>query len=282
MSALRGLTALLCALPVFSFGQNSGSGVTVVTSNGDWQVGSRILKAKDTVPAGSTITAHGTNAGSLVLKCGNTEVVSYRCDANDCRVTACASSAQGATVRRIDFGPETPSAADMSDALFRHELKQPELAGVRAPGNPRDAVLLQTSAGVQFGPALKGVLDGPVCLQLTPLPPQASQTPVIVTFSWDPDGSAEGNAAAPGLAPGLYLLDKGAPSSTGGCEIDSAAVASWVLIASQKAFPGLSGKWKAIAAQMDALSKEDISRDVIITMHHAALAFLADSAAKQE
>lgn len=277
MHRLLMLVILLCAIAANSVGQSGGSEVLVLVAGQGWRIAGKDIERDRKVPAGAAVTFAGPESGTLLLDCGAGGWLSYTCPSSSCRVAACSTQAESVTIRRVDLASQVASPSSRSQSLLKYEPKEAAVTGVRAPGNPNEAVLLLTTAGVHFGPALTRVLEGGYCLRLTQLPAQPGNSPQTVRINWDRSVDPEGVVAAPNLSSGLYSLEKGAPTDAGGCEIPSDAVASWVLIAPEAQFPSYSADWKNVTSQAHDLSNSGLSREVLLAARHAVLASMADS-----
>lgn len=277
MNRVLVLTVVFCGTAITSFEQRS-SGILVMEAGNGWQCAGRAIQRGASVPPGAALTGASAESGSVLLDCGSGGWLSYTCKGSGgCRVAACSTQAEGANVLRVDLANQVASKVASSNSLFKYEPKETAVTGVRAPGNPNEAVLVQTATGVHFGPALSRVLEGQYCLRLTRLPAQSGNAPQIVTIAWDRSVDPEGIASTPGFLPGLYSLEKGAPGEGGRCEVAPDAVAAWVLIAPESQFSSLSADWKKVTAQARDLSSSGASREVLVAARHAILASMADS-----
>jgi hypothetical protein len=277
MNRLPMLAALLCVLVSNSFEQTGGSEVLVLSAGQGWQIAGKKIERDHKVPAGAAVTSTGPDSGALLLDCGAGGWLSYACTASGCRVAACSTEAEGVTVRRVDLASQLAAPASRSHSLLKYEPKEAVVTGVRAPGNPNEAVLLVNAGAVHFAPALTRVLEGQYCLRLTRLPAQPGNPPQTVRINWDRSVDPEGAVAAPTLSSGLYSLEKGTPADPGGCEVPSDAVASWVLIVPEAQFPSYSADWKNVTSQAHDLSNSGLDREALLAARHAVLASMADS-----
>ena len=255
--------------------QASLPAATVASAAGSWQAAGGALTRGKAVTVGEMLTA--TAPGGLLLDCPN-ELVAYSCRGNDCGTQACEQKSIG-QVRRtvIRSKAQAPAARGWMDALFRREPREPIVAVARAGGNPVDAVLLAEGRGVQWGPALMRVLEGRHCFRLTSLPANPGARSVSFTLDWDRTLDATAVQSVPGLASGLYLLEKG-PASAGACQPDADGVPSWVLISAANSFAQLNATWQAENEALTKLETEDVDVASIRAMRHAVLAALADQA----
>jgi hypothetical protein len=166
-------------------------------------------------------------------------------------------------------------------AFLGREPKEGVTLGVRAGGNPADAVLLKNAQGVRWGPALNRVIEGRYCLRLNPLPAPARAAPQVFPLEWDRDTDPEGVGQASALVPGLYTLDKGKPGAGGACSVDPDETAAWVLIAIEPQFAKLNVQWKEKATDLAQLERAGTPPPVMASLRHAILAALADGVALQ-
>jgi hypothetical protein len=269
------LCLLLCPKIVLSgAAQENGGKVQVLVANGWKSSGGSALKVGDWVSKDSDISA-GDNAGVLVLDCGSEGWLSYECH-EACRIAPC-SAPKDHLPRRIDLASQTVAAEGRSRSLFRYQPKEAAIAGVRAPGNPNDAVLLRDSAGVHFGPALKRVLEGEYCLRLTRLGPTSQTQPQAVKINWDRSVDPDGLVSGGDIGPGLYSLAKGTRNGSGGCDVPADAIAAWVLIVPERKYATFAADWKNVDAQSRDLASSGTSREAIVTAEHAVLASMADA-----
>jgi len=198
-------------------------------------------------------------------------------------VPVCTTKIDGVNILRSDPGGANTRAATsgvaesrgLLDTLFRRQPKDPVTLGVRSGGNPSDAVVLQDSRGVHWGPALNRVLEGSYCFRLSNLP--ASGTARVFTLMWDRSIEPEGLAAISGITPGLYAIDKGVPGSNTACAADPDGSTAWVLIAGAADFPRVSAAWKGNANWFSHLEQSGTGPSIVATVRHAVLASLADS-----
>jgi hypothetical protein len=281
MSLLRLL--ILCLFVSSLFAQNAAKSgrpdqIVVITAQPGWSIGKKTLQRGDPLPAFADLIGTA-EAGDLVLKCGQAGWYAYNCGGKSCRVPVCAAQVAGVKVTRSDPGvPVWREKADlMLLALMGHEPKDAPTLGVRGGGNPSEAVLVQTIQGVHWGPALNRVLEGRYCFRLSSLPAGPSKT---FTLDWDRSVASEGIASVPGLTPGLYSLDKGSRPD-GSCDFDPDATPAWVIVASERDFKRVGEQWKESAAWFQQIEQSGAGPAVVVTAHHAALAFLADSLSKK-
>src|SRR5579862_2152148 len=136
-------------------GKAAESGIKVITATG-WFHGKVAIQRNDPLPALADLTAIA-GASDLVLQCGPAVWYAYNCGGQACTVPVCATKVDRVTVTRSDpsagKGPWGDNPGGLLASLIRHEPKDPATLGVRAGGNPNDAVVLQTSQGVHWGAA---------------------------------------------------------------------------------------------------------------------------------
>jgi hypothetical protein len=218
-------------------------------------------------------------AGELELTCFEPErvVLVYSCRSQSCRVKACDLTGEGMDVRRpIRLVGVLSGFQEWTKWLFVRRPIPPVIAAARAGGNPADAVLLQDARGVHWGAALTRVLEGQVCFRLSPLPESSNRVQTLA-FEWDRGVDAEGISAVPGLAPGLYALEKGAAGAGGACQRDPDAVPAWVLIVQGGDFGRVNPEWQQRLAAIDDLERSGATLAAVTTIRQAALADLAQS-----
>jgi hypothetical protein len=249
------------------------AGIRVVRADDGWFLGARKLKPGDAL--GATAELKGTQATPLILACGKTAWLSYVCSNNGCRVPACSKEVEGVKVQRVDVHAADPEAqsepSNLLSSFLRHERKTPQTLGVRAGGNPNDAVVLATAAAVHWGPALLRVLEGRYCFRVAPLPDGAART-----FTLDWDRSSDNRGLSPGfiLPPGVYSLEK----ANSDCRFDDPdRTPAWVVVAPEAEFSHVDAEWKAYALSIRKLEQDGASPAVVSTVRHAVLATLADS-----
>jgi hypothetical protein len=254
--------------------------VLVMAAKG-WFLGAREIAQGDHLSAIAELTSNSPN--DLILACGPAGWLSYTCEEHACRVPVCATKVEGIAIRRVDPGatsgaPRAPSAPGMLQSFLRHQPKPPETLGVRAGGNPNDAVVLQTADTVHWAPALVRVLEGSYCFRLSPLPANSPTAPKIFNLNWDRSVESEGIAPVPNLRPGVYLLVKGVPGPGPSCLFDDPDAASvWVVAAPDPAFTRLNTEWKAYGPWLRQLEQSGASPAVVSTVRRAILSSLADS-----
>ena len=279
MSRTRLVTSVLAAALVGFFVHPAGSQPIVhrvVSADSGWHVsGKRLLRG---MPISQKDQLSADTAGDLILECGpQNQLRHYSCARGGCKpVTPCS---QGS--------PEDPAVVvksvggllwNLSNLLTR-EPRQPVLAAARAGGDPNDAVVRLDSPRVHLGPALTRVLEGRYCFLLDDLP-ASTTTPTMMTLDWDRAIDSQGITTAPGVAPGLYRLQKGT-ATDGACRADPDGAAAWVLIASAESFARLDSLWKEQAAVAADLERSGASRSTVTTVRHGALAALAETISRR-
>lgn len=208
----------------------------------------------------------GKETGDLLLDCGDKGWRTQSCVTESCAKRAC----------NEQDSEQVSKLLHLASALFlRSEPEEPATLGVRGGGNPSDAVVLQDSKGVHWGPALTRVLEGRYCFRVEALPLQSPGQPHQFALDWDRSVEGEGLAQVPDLAPGLDLLEKGTPETSGACTINPDGAAAWIVIAAAPAFDKLNAQWKAEQAQLDRMQRSGASLPVVIALRHAALAALS-------
>jgi hypothetical protein len=196
-------------------------------------------------------------------------------------VRACARKIDGIAVQRVDpdarNGAGAPaSLGDLLLALFRRERKSPETLGVRAGGNPNDAVVARNGDEVDFARALNRVLEGRSCFRLARLPAGAVGAGATFMLDWDRERAGSGRARLAGLLPGAYTLEKGTPAAADRC-VFADAVPAWVLIVPQGDWSRIDAEWKTYAPWLRQLEVEGATPDVVSTVRRAVLSSLADT-----
>ncbi len=248
------------------FGQESS--VTVILGGRGWSClrnGKRHLVVRGDRLRPNEELQGGKETGDLLLDCGNKGWLTQSCASESCAKHAC-NEDESVKVSRL---------LHLASAFFlRSEPEEPATLGVRGGGNPSDAVVLQDSRGLHWGPALTRVLEGRYCFRLKPLPVKSSGAPQQFTIDWDRSVESEGLAPLPNLAPGLYSLGKGTPGASGACTVDSDGTAAWVVVAGEPAFEKLNQQWKAEQTELDRMQRSGASLPVVVALRHAALAAL--------
>jgi|GEM_PF-1472693 hypothetical protein len=251
-----------------------------VVSAKDWFLGTREIANGEGLPALAELTA-GKSPSELILSC-NSGLLTYTCETHPCtcgkhacRVPVCATRVEGI---RVNPKAPAPVPPNMLESFLRHQPKDPVTLGVRAGGNPNDAVVLQTADTVHWAPALDRVLEGSYCFRLSPLPAASSPAPTIFNLNWDRSVESEGIAPVPTLRPGAYLLMKGEPGPGPSCRFDDPdAAPAWVVVAPEPAFTRVNTEWNAYGPQLTELEQSDASPTVVSTVRRAILSSLADS-----
>lgn len=258
--------------PVFAQGPQVVGATTWKLLNG-----APLASKQQIVPTNATIV--GSRASDLILNCGNDGWLAYSCRREQCSIQACQQKGDSQVeVRRVDpVGWASPKASfgDMALSFFSREPKAAQLLGVRGGGNISDAVLRQSQSKVVWGPALRRVLEGSYCFRAEALP-AGSNKPFVFTMEWNQTG--DGIADVPGLAAGLYTLERGTSNGKGGCEIeDPDAAKAWVLIVPDQDFARVHDLWESYSSGLSEIA-ENVSGDVSATVSHAILASLANTA----
>jgi hypothetical protein len=274
-SALRLLLAL-CLLVQNGEAQNAQ--VRVLTAGPGWSADGRALQRGGIVPAGADLT--GREASGLLLECPS-GWIAYSCRNGNCAVRACEMSGTGVEAKAVQIATAGLSVGisglrAAADALFRREARDPIIAAARAGGNPGDAVVLQDDRGVHWGPALSRVLEGRYCFRVTPLP-AAAATATTFVLDWDRSRDRDGVAPVPGLAPGLYALQKGRGDNSAACEPDPDSTTAWVLVAPGADFERINTGWRNQTIAIAELEASGADAAVVRTIRHAVLSGLAES-----
>jgi hypothetical protein len=271
------LAALAAAIAV---AQNPGlCGDTpgcVVDSDKGWRKGAGAeLKRGDSLAATDVIT--GTQNRSLVVACGARSWLLYTCTGANCRANVCGAIESGTRreVHPYASAPEPASVVGILTALFRREPASPQTLSARSGGNPSDAVVRQSAKGVHWGPALARVLEGRYCFLVSRLPGGAAAASFVLM--WDRAVDAEGIAAVPGLAPGLYSIEKGAPQAGGRCEADADGGTAWTLVTPEARFGPINEGWSDGLARIEKLERSGTPRLALEAARHGVLAALAES-----
>lgn len=238
------------------------------------------VKRNDGVPAGAKLT--GTPGGELTLDCESQGWVAYTCEESGCNALACAMQGSGVKVRRMnqEGGSKTEARSKLGlilTALYKREPVASMVLAARAGGNPSDAVVLQNSQGVHWGPALSRVLEGRYCFRLRHLPVESSGPVRSFALDWDRALDPEGISKVPNLTAGVYQVEKGTPGSAESCNIDPDAAAAWVLVVPEADFVRINSQWKDNSPWFADLDNAGASLSVMATVRHAVLAWLAES-----
>jgi len=247
----------------------------VVNADSGWNGAKGQLVRGGRLEVNQTLTA--TKSGELLVQCSDLRLMSYSCRLNPCTVQACVTQkAPGLDVREVELRKAGIGFLQW-DRLTSRQPRSPIFAAARAGGNPNDAVLRQEGESVHFGPALTRVLEGQYCLRIRELPVESSAPPRVVTLTWDRAVEPEGMASVPGLRPGLYTLEVGAPESGGACRVDAEQVPAWVLTAPDSSYGNVNRQWRDALPGLAELDRGGASQALLITLRHAALATLAES-----
>jgi hypothetical protein len=231
------------------------------------------------LPPTATLTT--SDRGDLMLSCRKRGTLSYTCP-KACSVPVCSMEVPDVKVVRVDpfLGSEAKvEAGGFGDTLMgwmKRGVPAPITAGVRAGGNPADAVVLAEGEKIHLAPALTRVLEGEYCFTLTPLDPAGNRTPLTFRMSWNRETEPEGLVALK-VPPGAYALEKQTRDSSGKCNADPDAVAAWIVIAARPAFTALTDRWKQDRSWLNDLSKSGVSPAVVVTARHAMIAELSES-----
>jgi hypothetical protein len=258
--------------------------IGVLFASKDWMMGSTAVKAGRYLPPTATLTTKGP-AAELLLGCQKRGWLSYTCHRYPCSVPVCSLELVDAEVKRVDkaAGSDAPIEAGLGDKLMswlsRPSPPPPITAGVRAGGNPNDAVVLAEAGNIHLAPALTRVLEGDYCFGLMPLGDPERHAPLTFRMKWDREEEPEGLVTLKGLTPGAYALEKEIADPAGACKPDADAVAAWIVVAPRDRFNGLTDQWKGNRAWLDGLSKSGVSAGAIATARHAIIAQLSDSIA---
>jgi hypothetical protein len=258
--------AAALAVPAWLAAQG-GAEYHVIAADMGWN-----LSANQKLRAGDTLSSKEANQDAIV-DCKSAGWIAYTCLKPACSVQACSTAIKGGESRRVDPSGQTP-ARSLSDALFARSQTVFVNAAVRGGREPNDAVLMQDAQGVHWGPALQRVLEGGYCFRLARLP-AAGTRPLIFSLPWDRRKDPEGVMAVPGVTPGTYALEKGAPDGSG-CRVAADAARAWILIAQAAGFNRIDAQWKQDAAWADRLEESGASTLVVVTVRRALLASLAD------
>jgi hypothetical protein len=247
----------------------------LVSSGKGWLIDGH-LTTRGTVLPETSVVSGTVNDGELIVECPK-GWIQYMCG-DKCRFPPCfdktdTKPAVGKiTVKELGMGSR------FLNALVVREPKDVVTLGVRAGGNPSDALLLEDARGVHWGPALNRVLEGHYCLRLIPLPSGPVRT---FSLDWDRSSDSEGVGAAPNLTGGVYSLQKGTPGSGSACTVDPDSVPAWVTILSQDQYANAIAVWKTESARITQIERSRAGPDAAAILRHAVLASLADSTASQ-
>jgi hypothetical protein len=258
--------------------------VGVLFASNGWKMGSTGVKAGQYLAPTATLTA--IDSAELMLDCQKRGWLSYTCRRYPCSVPVCSLELADAEVKRVDkaAGSDAPVEAGLGEKLMswltRPAPPPPITAGVRAGGNPNDAVVLWEGDKVHFAPALTRVLEGDYCFDLIPLGDTEKRAELTFRMNWNREDEPEGLVTLKGVTPGAYAMEKEIADPAGSCKADPEAVAAWVVIAPRDKFDALTDQWKGNRAWLDRLSKSGVSAGVIATARHAILAQLSGSIAR--
>jgi len=261
---------VLLALPLLVAALPAQDQATVVSAGKGWTYNGKVLLRGQVIDKEHQLSAD-MPAGELLLDCPRA-LIRYVCDSR-CNVLVCVGQSSAAHI--VEFPAWAKSVVR---PFLRLEPREVAALGVRGGGNPVDALLLMDVRGVHWGPALARVLEGRYCLRLTPLP---SGTARVFTIDWDRATDAEGVTPAPGVAAGIYSLDKGTPGAPGVCTLENDARAAWVVVAPEAQFNRVNPGWKQRSAEIAQLERSDAGPDAAATLRHAVLASLSDSVASK-
>jgi hypothetical protein len=257
--------------------------IGVLFASDGWMMGSSPVKAGQYLAP--TATLKTTDPGDLMLGCPKRGWLSYTCHRFPCSIPVCSLELTDAEVKRVDkaAGSDAPIEAGLGERLMswltRAAPPPPITAGVRAGGNPNDAVVLADAEKVHLAPALTRVLEGEYCFGLIPLGDPERRASLTFRMKWNREEEPEGLVTLKGIAPGAYALEKEIAGPSGACEPDADAVAAWIVIAPRDRFFALTDQWKGNRAWLDNLSQSGVSAVVIATARHAIIAQLSDSIA---
>jgi hypothetical protein len=277
MPMLKFLPLLLIALTAATAQDQP---IRVISDAPGWFLGQRQTVRGDRLASSAEIA--GRNANDLILDCGSAGWIAYTCKKAPCRVQACARSAEGVSIQRVDpdarNGAGAPaSLGAMLASFLRREPKSPETLGVRAGGNPNDAVLARNGDEVDFAPALTRVLEGRSCFRMSRLPAGAAGTGATFIVDWDREKNNTGRARVAGLQPGAYTLQKGTPAAQGRCVFDDPAAPAWIVLVPQGDWARIDAQWKSYTPWFRQLETSGSTPDVVATVRRAVLSSLADS-----
>jgi hypothetical protein len=277
-------TPMLKFLPLFPIALAAAlaqdTPIRIISDAPGWFLGQRQTVRGDRLASSAEIT--GRNANDLILDCGAAGWLAYTCKKAPCRVQACARTADGVSIQRVDpdarNGAGAPaSLGSMLASFLRREPKSPETLGVRAGGNPNDAVLARNGEEVDFAPALTRVLEGRSCFRLSRLPAGAVGAGATFILDWDREKKDSGRARVAGIQPGAYTLQKGTPAAQDRCVFDDPAAPGWVVIVRQSEWARIDAQWKSYTPWFRQLETSGSTPDVVATVRRAVLSSLADS-----
>jgi hypothetical protein len=245
----------------------------VVSAGKGWRVNGTLAQRGKALADSDKVSATGESAGQLIIDCKRAWVV-YSCRDN-CQGPPCLNKTNAAPkdILSEDLGP----FAQFTEKFLRREPRETAVLGVRAGGNPTDAVLQLEPKGVHWGPALGRVLEGRYCFRLTPLPTGAARN---FAMEWDRSVEPEGIAAVPNLTPGVYSMQKGTPQSGGACELDPESTPAWVAIAAAQKFLAINAEWKLRSSDISQVERSSAGPAAAALLRHAVLASFDESAAK--
>lgn len=243
----------------------------LVSSGKGWLIDQHLAPRGKTLSEKAVVSGTA-NDGELIVECPK-GWMQYTCG-DKCQFPPCFDQSDP-RVGKITV-KELGLSSRFLNALVAREPKDVVTLGVRAGGNPSDALLLEDAQGVHWGPALNRVLEGHYCLRLTPLP---SGTVRTFSLDWDRSSDPEGLGAAPNLASGVYSLQKGTPGSSSACTVDPDSVPAWVTILPQYQYAKASAVWKTESARIAQIERSDAGPDAAAILRHAVLASFVDSTA---
>jgi len=245
----------------------------LVSSGKGWLIGGH-LTARGKALAEGAVASGTADDGELIVECPK-GWMQYTCGDN-CQFPPCFDKSDTKprvgkiTVKELGMGSR------FLNALVAREPKDVVTLGVRAGGNPSDALLLEDARGVHWGPALNRVLEGHYCFRLTPLP---SGTVRTFSLDWDRSSDPDGVGVAPNLTAGVYSLQKGTPGSSSSCAVDPDSVPAWVTILPQDQYAKASAVWKTESARITQIERSDEGSDAAAILRHDVLASVVDSTA---
>ncbi len=258
---------------VFSLAYAYPESAGVLLGN-NWKSEARDLKPGEPISLNAILT--GPESSELVLKCP-TGVLSYKCTGGACKVPACASSAPNVTISRLDKGPLPASSESFSLlSVFKRAPANTVSTVVRGETNPNDAIVILKGDEVHLAPALNRILEGNYCFSLQSLETSDASS-ALLKLNWNKDDEPEGMVKAPGLKPGVHLLERKILTDSGSCAVDSKSVPAWILLAPETQFRELTDQWKAKRPWFDELTASGSSPAVVATMRHATIAELSQS-----
>ncbi len=232
-----------CVLSFSAFAQEPAQ---VIHADADWRVSGHAPQSGERIKFGMELRSSAT--GELLLHCGRQGIIAYSCKNQSCAVQACSTQGQNVTAKMIEaksagINASSSALSGILDGVFYRRPRAPIIAASRAGGGPSDAVLLQDSKGIHWGPMISRVLEGRYCFRVSPLRSENKSQPATFNLAWDREADADAAVAVTGLTAGSYQIETGVPSGAN-CAVDPSTVPAWVLITSSSRFQHAAADWK--------------------------------------